>query len=200
MPQSSTRTERLEGALKKAAKCKLPSIAKKHGDHPVAIDARAELGLRVVKQIDAVLGLLRTRPARGGLEGRLDHSRVSRPVGTREIATASMHGDDASVALWDRLAGISTSAWRDLHAAEADEAKAARTIESRAAGVDGGNFRALYMGILTDGLAGELDQMREDEQLSRAGVEMLVNALETGADAFLPFERALVVHSFAQRS
>jgi hypothetical protein len=187
----------LTSSLRKAGKCELPPIAKARKGDVAAIDARAELGLRAVKQLDAVLGLLRTRPIRGGLKGRLDHSRVARPIGTREIA-ALTESAEPSVALWDRLAGISACAWRDLLTME-DEATRAANVEPQLQAAEEEDFRSLYMEILTDGAAGELDQIREDEQLGRESVQILVNALETGANTYLPFERTLIVHSFTRQ-
>lgn len=183
---------KLATALRKAAKAKLPAVGKLRANHAAALDARAELGLRAVKQMDAVLGLLRTRPTRGGMEGRLDQARVSRPVGVRELASTP----EPSAGLWARLAGISACAWRDLHAAEG-EAEEQGAVEPNSQAADDDAFRGLYMRIITDGLASELDQIRQDEQLGAANVDMLVRALETGADSFLPFERALIVQTFA---
>ncbi|KAG8467237.1 hypothetical protein KFE25_000553 [Diacronema lutheri] len=180
---------KLEAALRKATKCKLPPVGKLCAEDADAIDARANLGLRTVKQMDDVLGLLRTRPAKGGIEGRLDEARVSRRIGAREIASTS----EPSAGLWARLAGISACAWRDVQLAEEDANEAHRQVAEEDA------FRELYMQIITDGLAGELDQIREKEQLGAESVDALVSALETGADTFLPFERSLVAHSFADR-
>lgn len=192
-PRSPGVPSELATALRKAAKRKLPPVAELHAGNAAAIDAHADLGLRAVKQMDAVLNLLRSRPAKGGMEGRLDQARVSRPVGVRELAFMA----EPSAGLWARLAGISACAWRDLHIAE-DAAKREDAAEPDRQAVKDDAFRRLYMRILTDGLAGELDQLREEEQLGAESVDMLVSALETGADTFLPFERALVVHSFAE--
>ncbi|KAJ1621261.1 hypothetical protein T492DRAFT_1071672 [Pavlovales sp. CCMP2436] len=193
-----TPSAKLAPALRKAAKAKLPAVAKLRKEDAAAIDARADLGLRVIRQMDAVLALLRTRPGEAGIEGRLERARVSRPVGAREIAATDASALDASVALWGRLAGISAYAWRDLLAAE-EAAKRTEGVAPDKQAAEDDEFRRLYMGILTDGLASELDQLREDEQLGEASVDMLVNALETGASTFLPFERALVLHSFAEQ-
>lgn len=187
------RSDKLPAVLRTAAKRRLPPVAGLRPGHEAALDARAELGLRAVRQMDAVLGLLRARPARGGIEGRLDQARVSRPIGARELTSTA----EVSAGLWARLAGISACAWRDVLVAE-DEAEAAGAGQAGRAAAEDEAFRGLYMRILTDGLAGELDQLRQDEQLGAASVDVLVSALETGADTFLPFERALVAHSFAE--
>eukprot|EP00965_Chrysotila_dentata_P188048 6172500-Pleurochrysis_carterae.AAC.1 len=57
-------------------------------------------------------------------------------------------------------------------------------------------FRSLYMEILTEGTAEELDEMRRNEAMDEAGLSMLIDALQFGGESFNETERRLAISSF----
>jgi len=57
-------------------------------------------------------------------------------------------------------------------------------------------FTRLYMEILTEGAADDLDGLRRDEALDEASLSLLVDALEAGADTFDDAAKGLAMESY----
>lgn len=191
------RERRLASALRKGTKARLPSVG--HAPSAEHAAARADLGVRCARCMDDVLETLRTRPADGGLAGRLDAARVLRSTTVRELVAVSADAESAQHGLWHRISQITATAWARLHDAEAEADDAAPAVGTDPSADDKSRaFRELYMSALTDGLADELDQLRKDDNVGADRIGLLVDALGASADTFSSFEKELVIDAFAR--
>ena len=76
----------------------------------------------------------------------------------------------------------------------------ATTTTPAAAPLGGRSFRDVYMALLADGAADELDALRREEPpMDEAGLANLIEALEAGSETFSSVQRPLLAASFDGR-
>lgn len=76
-----------------------------------------------------------------------------------------------------------------LHETDVERAREERAKDSAA-------FRELYMGILTEEAAADLEGIRQSGKMDEDGLSMLIDGLEAGADTFSPDEQKLALESY----